>query len=56
MQYMNKATLRTSIDLDREIWRELKMYCAMEGVKMAVVLRKIIAEFLKQERRRLKIK
>ncbi len=48
--------MRTTLDLDLELHRELKMYCAMEGIKMADVLRRIIAEFLERKRKMLKIR
>jgi len=53
---MKEKPMRTTIDLDRETWRDLKVYCALEGVKMATVLRKIIAEFLEQEKRKSRMK
>ena len=48
--------IRTTIDLSEEMHRELKIYCAANGLKLVEVIRGLVAELLEKERKKLKIK
>ena len=37
---------RTTFDLDDELYRRVKIYCAENGVKFADVMRKLLAELV----------
>jgi len=45
---------RITIDLEEEIYRELKMDCAAKDIRMADVVRKLLEEYLNKARKKLK--
>lgn len=47
MKYMKRFTL----DLPEEFHRQLKIYCAENGLKMADVIRKLVEDFLKKNKK-----
>lgn len=42
---------RFTVDLPDEFHRQLKIYCAENGLKMADILRKLVEDFLKEQKK-----
>jgi metal-responsive CopG/Arc/MetJ family transcriptional regulator len=46
-----KTMKRFTVDLLEELHRQLKIYCAENGLKMADVIRKLVEDFLKEQKK-----